>query len=74
MLQGERDYQVTMEDFNLWKDNFANDDNWEFKSYTKLNHLMMAGDGKSSGAKYVIKGDVSSELIQDIVDWMESVE
>ena len=44
-LQGERDYQVTMEDFALWKKALSQRKNVEFKSYPGLNHLFIKGQG-----------------------------
>jgi fermentation-respiration switch protein FrsA (DUF1100 family) len=39
ILQGESDYNVTMEDFNNWKTALKDHKNVIFKSYPKLNHL-----------------------------------
>lgn len=74
VLQGERDYQVTMTDFDLWKDAFEANPLWQFASYPALNHLMMPGEGSPSNADYLIKGHVDSEVIQDIADWILAVE
>ncbi len=30
VLQGERDYQVTVKQFNIWKNNFKDSGNWTF--------------------------------------------
>jgi len=70
VLQGERDYQVTMKDFNLWKDTFKSNVNWTFNSYTKLNHLMMPGEGQPSNMEYNIANKVSEEVIKDIATWI----
>jgi hypothetical protein len=39
VMQGESDYNVTMEDFNNWKTALKDHKNVIFKSYPKLNHL-----------------------------------
>ncbi|MBK9250056.1 MAG: prolyl oligopeptidase family serine peptidase [Ignavibacteria bacterium] len=52
ILQGERDYQVTMEDYNLWKKFLPSNDLYQFKSYPTLNHLYVAGKGKSRPDEY----------------------
>lgn len=70
VLQGERDYQVTMDQFELWKKAFEEDDNWNFKSYPDLNHLMMYGKGKSSSSEYKTKSSVDSLVIQDLIDFI----
>ena len=48
VLQGERDYQVTMSDYALWREALASRADAELHSYPDLNHLFMAGEGKSS--------------------------
>jgi dienelactone hydrolase len=70
ILQGERDYQVTMKDFQIWKDALASRQNVTFKSYPALNHLFMAGKGKSRPAEYEQSGHVAAEVIADIAGWI----
>lgn len=69
-LQGERDYQVTVEDFRGWQEPLANKTNATFKSYAELNHLFMAGEGKSTPAEYEQVGHVAARVITDIAEWM----
>jgi dienelactone hydrolase len=45
ILQGERDYQVTMDNFEAWKKALAGRPNVTFKTYPKLNHLFVEGEG-----------------------------
>jgi len=52
ILQGERDYQVTMDDFQGWKKYLSVRATVEFKTYPKLNHLFEEGDGKSTPQEY----------------------
>lgn len=52
IIQGERDYQVTMEDFALWRSGLWNRKNVIFKSYSELNHLLQEGTGKSTPFEY----------------------
>jgi esterase/lipase len=66
ILNGERDYQVTMKEFNLWKKTLKNTKT-QFISYPKLNHLFIAGEGKSSPEEYTVKGEVDRKVIQDII-------
>ena len=70
ILQGERDYQVTMEDFRGWKEALAGQPNVSFKSYPKLNHLFIEGEGQSTPAEYEQPGHVADEVIQDIGRWI----
>lgn len=69
-LQGERDYQVTMTDFNLWKNTLANNKKATFITYPLLNHLMMQGNGKSTPDEYGVPGTVSEALTTDIANWI----
>lgn len=71
VLQGERDYQVTMKDFANWKETLAARDNVTFKSYPNLNHLFIAGKGKSQPAEYQKAGNVAEEVVQDIAKWVK---
>jgi dienelactone hydrolase len=71
VLQAERDYQVTMADFELWKKGLAWRTNVEFKSYANLNHLFMDGKGKSTPAEYEEPGHVAKEVIEDVAAWVK---
>lgn len=66
VLNGERDYQVTMKEFNLWKKTIKNT-NAKCISYPKLNHLFIAGEGKPNPEEYSVKGHVDKKVIQDII-------
>ena len=70
ILQGERDYQVTMIDFDGWKKGLAGHANATFKSYPTLNHLLIAGSGPLTAAEYGVPGHVSGDVIADIVAWI----
>lgn len=67
ILQGERDYQVTMADFAAWQKALAHRKNVTLKSYPTLNHLFFTGEGKSMPAEYA-KPDqhVATDVIADI--------
>jgi dienelactone hydrolase len=71
ILQGERDYQVTMEDFNGWKKTLAKRKDVTFKSYPELNHLFIVGKGKSQPAEYQKEGHVAPIVIDDIAGWIK---
>jgi uncharacterized protein len=73
IMQGERDYQVTMEDFANWKKALGSRTNVSFVSYRKLNHLFIEGEGKSVPAEYSIPGNVAKIVIDDIVKWIEEL-
>ena len=70
ILQGARDYQVTTVDFEGWKAALGSRPDVEFKLYPDLNHLFMAGKGKSSPAEYETPGNVDEQVIVDIARWI----
>lgn len=69
-LQGERDYQVTMDDFAIWKEHLQSKPNVTFISYPKLNHLFISGEGKSKPNEYLEPGNVDQAVIDDIAGWI----
>lgn len=71
VLQGERDYQVRMADFDGWKKALGNRPSATFKSYPALNHLFMPGSGPGSGAEYMHPNHVPEEVVQDIAGWVK---
>lgn len=74
ILQGERDYQVTMaDDFAKWKAALGGKTGVTFHTYPALNHLFMAGTGKSVPAEYEVAGHVPVEVITDIAAWITAL-
>ncbi len=73
IVQGERDYQVTMDDFNLWKKTLADHRNVTFRSYPKLNHLFMEGEGKAKPEEYSKAGHMARELVDDLAAWIKKL-
>lgn len=73
ILQGERDYQVTMTDFQNWKNALGNKKSVTFKIYPKLNHLFMPGEGVPRPADYEKTNHVSQEVVDDVANWILSV-
>lgn len=73
ILQGERDYQVTMKDFEGWKSALGSRKDVTLKSYPALNHLFIAGSGKSKPAEYQAPGHIAGEVIEDIAQWVHAV-
>jgi uncharacterized protein len=71
-LQGERDYQVTNKDLDLWKAGLAGHKDVVFQTFPALNHLFVAGEGKSTEAEYRKPGHVSAEVIDAIAKWMKA--
>ncbi len=70
ILHGDRDYQVTLDDFAGWQRALAGKRNATLKRYGKLNHLFMKGAGPSSPTEYQRPGHVATEVIEDIASWI----
>ena len=70
VLQGERDYQVTMEDYAVWQRAIGSRANVQMKSYPALNHLFLAGSGPSAPAEYGQAGHVDEAVVHDIAAWI----
>jgi hypothetical protein len=70
ILQGERDFQVGMKDFDLWKSGLAGKKDVTARSYPALNHMFVAGEGKSSETEYRKPGHVAPETIDELAKFM----
>ena len=73
ILQGERDYQVTMENYINWKKTLGSRKDVRFISYPELNHLFIAGKGKSMPEEYSFPGNVAQTVVDDIAKWVEGI-
>ena len=76
VLRGDRDYQVTQEDFDGWKKSLSGRPNVTFKLYPGLFHLFMpsssSGSGLGTPADYQKPGHVVAPVIDDIAAWIKS--
>src|SRR5262245_56954268 len=72
VLQGERDYQVRVADFDGWKKALAGHTNAVFKLYPALNHHFMPGTGPSTNTEYLKPNHVLEQLINDIAAWIKA--
>lgn len=72
LLQGTRDYQVTMADFNLWEEAVGGQTGVTIKSYEGLNHLFIRGEGKPNPTEYSTPGNMDREVIDDIAQWLKA--
>jgi len=68
ILQGGRDYQVAPDTFEAWKKAVPGA---TFKTYPRLNHLFIEGEGKSLPQEYEKPGHVADEVIADIAGWIK---
>ena len=70
VLQGERDFQVTMKDYEIWKSAFRNNKDAQFKTYPNLNHLFLEGTNKSTPDEYTKAGHIPIYVIEDIFNFI----
>lgn len=70
ILQGEKDYQVSMEDFALWTKAADSKKNVELKSYPDLDHLFMYNKDNSTPESYMTPAFVDEKVIRDIAVWV----
>jgi dienelactone hydrolase len=73
ILQGERDYQVTTKEFNIWKKELSTDPKNKFITYPSLNHMFMKGEGKSTPAEYDEPNNVEEKVILDMVEFVKAL-
>lgn len=72
ILQGERDYQVTMQDFGLWRFGLMRNKNAFLKSYPKLNHMLQEGSGKATPFEYNQASPVVGYVMDDIASFIHN--
>jgi dienelactone hydrolase len=72
-LQGEGDYQVTREDFQIWQNALGGRDDVQFIMYPGISHLFMPIEGgqKATPATYTVAGHVAEEVVNEIGSWIK---
>lgn len=70
VLVGDRDPQVSADEFNLWKSGFKDQKGAVTKTYPGLNHSFVAGQGKSTEAEYRKPGHADAAVIDDIAGFV----
>lgn len=70
VAQGGRDYQVTDVDYAAWQKALDGKPKITLKRYADLNHLMMAGSGKSTPEEYQVASHVDATFINDLTAWV----
>jgi alpha-beta hydrolase superfamily lysophospholipase len=73
VLQGSRDYQVTLDDFRRWERALSDRSGACLKLYEGLDHLFRSGDGPPGPHDYDRAQPMEDEVIEDIAAWMKSI-
>ena len=76
ILQGARDYQVTLVDFDSWKAALATHANVSFKLYPNLYHAFLpvppgSPAGLSTPSAFLSLGHIDPQVIHDIARWVK---
>src|SRR4051812_11828838 len=71
ILQGARDYQVTVEDdLSRWESGLARRTDVTIRVYENANHLFFPGVGQSTPAEYAEPQHVDPAVVDDIATWV----
>ncbi|MCC6591225.1 MAG: alpha/beta fold hydrolase [Bryobacterales bacterium] len=71
IAQGKRDFQVTMTDFEMWRQGLGSRPNVTMKSYPELNHLFQPGKGRSKPEEYMKPGKMAASVLDDLAAWIK---
>lgn len=69
MMQGEEDFETTVNDFEQWKNIGKGRSHIVYHMYQHLNHYFMRSSGENDRKQYDISGTVSTTVIRDIAAW-----
>ena len=72
LLQGEEDYQVTMEDYEIWKEALGEKENWKMISYPGLTHPFTSGQKAEGAEVYSREAKVDEQVIEDIAEFINN--
>jgi len=77
ILQGEKDFQATVEkDFHAYKELLAEKNNVTFHLYENLNHAFVPsvyGDIMKAKQEYNVEQHIGDDVISDIASWIKNV-
>ncbi|MGA5265576.1 alpha/beta hydrolase family protein [Streptomyces lydicamycinicus] len=71
ILQGGRDYQVTVaDDLIHWQDGLSHRPDVTIRIHQDANHLFFSGSGQPSPAEYARPGHVDPAVVDEIATWL----
>ena len=73
VLQGGRDFQVTVADLEAWQRAVGPMAGLTVRVYPLLNHPFVAGTGLSTPSEYKLPGHVAPEVLADVASWVLSL-
>lgn len=69
-IQGGRDFQVTLQDFDAWQAELGQKDDVTFRLFPDLDHLLLSGSGPSSPADYQKPSNVDVRVIEEVAKFV----
>lgn len=74
LLQGEKDYQITLVDFEIWRKEVGDKSNVQMQSFPGLTHLFTPTDAdRGSPQDYFIPNNVDEGVIDAIAEWAKEL-
>ncbi|MBO4395963.1 MAG: hypothetical protein J5819_06420 [Eubacterium sp.] len=73
LLQGERDYETPLSQFERWQTLFTGRSHTDYHQYRELGHYLWPGSAEPSAADYDAPNSVSNQAIGDIANWCAEV-
>lgn len=74
ILQGGRDYQVTVaDDLTRWRAGLAGRPDVTIRVYDADNHLLFRGTGPSKPSEYEYAQHVDPDVVMDIANWLTTI-
>ncbi|WP_327223960.1 hypothetical protein OG229_08215 [Streptomyces platensis] len=71
ILQGGRDYQVTVaDDLTRWQEALAHRPEVAIRIHQHVNHLFFSGSGQPTPAEYTRPGHVDPAVVDEIATWL----
>jgi alpha-beta hydrolase superfamily lysophospholipase len=75
IMQGEKDYQIPMKEYEKWQEVVGTQPNVTMRSYPGLTHLFTPTQAeRSSPQDYFSPNNVDFQVIWDMADWVKYVE
>lgn len=71
VIQGERDYQVGLADYDRWRRVLAGRKRVRFRRFPGLDHTLARGTGLSTHYDYYRARHVDPEVIEELARWLD---
>jgi len=71
IMNGGRDYQVPLSEFEKWKEALGEKENVTFAECPTVNHMFFEGEGAPSPDEYDLQKNVPEVIILGICEWLD---